>query len=287
MEATGKRYVLHPSRSDEFTLWHISDIHWMNAACTENRINRDLKKIEDDPYALWTGGGDYCEFINAKDPRFDASVLPAWVPGSALADLGAFSCKHIMDKFAPIKNKCLGLGMGNHELKYAKANTNIGMHERLCEAMGVPNLGYSGFFDLVFVRTSEVDIPTLSPTFKYEQRHKAYGFRIFTHHGAGAAQTKGGRINRLVRFMEDFEADIYLIGHVHGRTGERVQRIGANSTCTKLEDRDSIGVISGSYLKTYAQGIISYAEPMGWRPSVLGAARIKIIPDKRKFYTEI
>ena len=42
MEAAGKRYLLHPSRSDVFTLWAVGDIHLGNPGCDRKRCRRDL-----------------------------------------------------------------------------------------------------------------------------------------------------------------------------------------------------------------------------------------------------
>lgn len=67
MEATGRRYIAHPSRSDEITIWNMGDFHWMNSACAENRLKKDIKKIRDDPYSFFVGTGDYLEWITPSD----------------------------------------------------------------------------------------------------------------------------------------------------------------------------------------------------------------------------
>ena len=35
MQAAGKRHIRYGSRSDEFRIWHLSDLHWMSKSCDE------------------------------------------------------------------------------------------------------------------------------------------------------------------------------------------------------------------------------------------------------------
>ncbi|KKK44297.1 hypothetical protein LCGC14_3167350, partial [marine sediment metagenome] len=112
-------------------------------------------------------------------------------------------------------------------------------------------------------------------------------FRFYLHHGAGAAQTSGGKINRLEDFMKKNRADIYMIGHVHDKMARRQQPIGANASCNKLVHKNRIGVISGSYLKTYQQGSIGYGEQKGYAPVSLGAAWVRINPEARELTAEV
>jgi len=76
-------------------------------------------------------------------------------------------------------------------------------------------------------------------------------------------------------------------GHVHDQEGVRIVTIGADQTCTRLVQRHRLGVISGSYLKTYAAGVTTYGEQRGYAPTTLGAATVEINPDKGTFKGEI
>jgi hypothetical protein len=46
-------------------------------------------------------------------------------------------------------------------------------------------------------------------------------------------------------------------------------------------------VISGSYLKTYAQGVTSYGEQKGYEPTTLGAAWVAIKPQTRDIWGRV
>lgn len=287
MQAAGKRWITYPSRSDKFKLWNISDIHLGNSGTERKHLMRDIAAIRDDPYSLWVGGGDYADYIGFKDKRFDPSVLEDNIMVSDLGQLGYVLTRRVRELFEPIKDKCLGLAFGNHEDKYQKTQEQMQLHQWLCTELGVPNLGYSAFMDAVFVRT-RTKAPQLlykSPTF--QDRSSTTTFRVFVHHGAGGATTPGGKLNRLLRFMHDFRADIYFVGHVHDALSKRLPRIGADANCTEIVEHDSIGVVAGSYLRTYTQGVTGYGEIKGYSPVPLGATYVEINPDKREMHARV
>jgi hypothetical protein len=167
------------------------------------------------------------------------------------------------------------------------------LHGWLCTELGVADLGYSCFMDVIFCRTNQANghapiLMTTKPVSRNgKQQYTSEQFRVWCHHGAGAAQTKGGKINRLSSFMRNFDADIFFMGHVHDQMGCRLQVLTADADCTKLRNREKIGVVSGSYLKTYAQGVISYGEQKGYEPTTLGAAHVMIKPSTREVWGRV
>ena len=288
MEAAGKRYIIHGSRKDEFKIWNFADVHLISAACAEKLLDRDIQRVKDDPLAFWLGGGDLADYIGYADTkRFDPQTLSPKVSVSDLGRLGEISARMTRDKFAPIKDKCLGICMGNHEYEYYRRNQQNGLHGWLCTELGVPNLGYSALLDLVFCRTGRTRKPFISLDSPEGTSYHSSTFRVYIHHGAGAATTHGGKMNRLSQFMTDFEADIYFIGHVHDRKALPIERIGADAPCRTITARKSLGVISGAYVKTYAQGLMTWGERKAFRPSILGAAWVRVNPETRDVTAEV
>ena len=284
MNAGGKRYIAHGSRSDEFTLYCLTDLHIGNAACDVTHLEADIERIRTDPYALWVGGGDNAEFISSRDKRFDPAGFDPDMTISDLGRLGTVLIERVAKLFNPIRDKCLGLAFGNHESKYMRAADQQHLHSWLCVHLGVENLDYTALFDLVFNNVSGVRKPRIEQVArKAENRQRqSNSFRVFVTHGAGAAQTSGGKINRLVRYMEYFDADIYFVGHVHDKVGKRLVTLGADRDCKKLVQRERLGIISGTYLQTYKQGHTPYGEEKGYRPTPLGASWVRIKPDTRQ-----
>ncbi len=287
MEATGKRYICHASRSDKFTLWNMSDLHWLSKSCAEKEVLKDIQRIKNDPFSFWISTGDLADFIGYDDAkRFDPDCVAERVKVSDLAKLGDFTIKELTSLLNPIKDKCLGIGLGNHELKYQQLHQQRNLQKELCDNMGVVDLQYSGFFDLVFVRKRGFAVPVFV-TGSPGRSGNRITFRVYYHHGAGFAVTPGGKLNRLIRFMENNDADIYMIGHVHDKMARRQQPLGANASCIKIVNKNQIGVISGSYLKTCEQGVLGYGEQKGYAPVSLGAAWVRINPETRELTAEI
>ena len=284
MHAAGKRYIKHGSRSDEFTLWVLGDLHVGAGACVEHMIARDVQRIKDDPHAFWVGIGDNCDHIGPKDKRWDAGALADWITVQDLGNLGMVCTKRVLDLLMPIKDKCLGMLYGNHEASYMKQNEQSKLHSWLCAELDAPDLGYCALFDLCFIR-AKTKVPILMD--KSTHDGATAKFRIFAHHGAGSSATPGGKLNRLIKFMQDFQADIYMMGHVHDQKGQRRITIGADATCTKIVQKETIGVITGSYLRCYPEGHTTYGEIKGYSPAALGAVKIYIKPESRELRAEV
>jgi hypothetical protein len=299
MIAAGKKYIWHASTADAFKLVYFSDIHWLAKACAEKEVIKQRDEILNDPFTFWIGGGDYGEFIGFGDAkRFDPDAVSPRVKVKDLARLGKMTYEQIRDLFEPIKHKCLGLIVGNHEKQYMRRLQQEDLHGWLCTELGVADLGYSCFMDVVFQRArghikalgerGDATLPILMGESLPKTNHShSDTFRIWCHHGAGAAQTKGGKINRLTSFMRSFDADIFFMGHVHDQMGARLTPLCANDACDKITHRTKLGIISGSYLKTYAQGVTTYGEQKGYEPTTLGAAWAMIRPETREIWGRV
>jgi len=288
MEMSGKRWITYPSRSDVFTVHNISDIHLGHKACAEDRLAADIQQIADDPNAFWVGGGDYADYISYNDKRFVPNDLAEWLKPADLGHLGEVLTRKVRDVLWPIKHKCLGLAWGNHEWKYSNTQDQAHLHGWLCTEFGVPNFGYSALFDIVFVRVPECKQPELhwtNPT--PSKKNSRASFRFFIHHGNGASRTAGGKINMLVRHMTEIQADVYMCGHVHEKIGKREITIGGDMACRNQTQKERIGIVSGSYYRSFCEGCTTYAERMGLKPTSLGPSFVRIEPDKNRITGEI
>jgi hypothetical protein len=274
MEAAGKRYIRYGSRRDTFTIWGVGDLHLGNPGFDEKRLKRDLKQIECDPFSYWIGLGDNADFIAPGDKRFCAEHLDAGAKLN-IGRLGKYYMEQVHDLFYPIRRKCLGLLYGNHEEKYFQRMNDEDAHAWLCQELEVPNLKYCAIFDLVFTRC-RTKVPVLAThQLPHSQRSNANSWRVYCHHGSGGATTPGGKLNTLIRHMQNMDADLYFMGHVHDQKGQRMVTIGADASCRKITERQRVGVICGSYLRTYKQGSVGYGEVKGYAPTSLGAAKVK------------
>lgn len=289
MIAGGRQVVVYKSKPTQAHLWAMGDLHVLNRGSAEDEIRAVIKEIRDDPCGLWLGMGDYAEFIGLGDPRFNPAVFETEITVNDLGQLGKVAMERVRDLFKPIKDKCLGLLVGNHEEKYMMYTAQQQLHDWLCCELGVPNLGYSTLFNLVFVRSSQIKLPIQLLRRKRPfgvgrlQHHDTWAITVFAHHGAGAAQTRGGKMARLERFMKQHEADLYFVAHLHEEMPLRDDRIGLSFDGKRLIAKETLGTITGGFLRTYAEGEHpGYGEMRGYYPTPLGATMVTLTPQKRR-----
>jgi len=229
----------------------------------EDEIREKIKEIRENPKAIWVGMGDYSECITPRDPRWDPALecIPDWVEQDNIAECQK---KKVVSLFEPIKDKCVGLLCGNHEESIRRYNHD-NIQKNICEALGVPNLGYSCFVHFIFRRKNSTE------------GHLIKGH--FTH-GTGFARTEGGRVNYLVRTMSAFDANIYGYGHTHGMQLYSPEILGTTDNM-KIKAKGKIGALTGCWFSTYTQGVVaSYGEVKVYAPTRIGCPVFIISPNK-------
>lgn len=288
MKAGGRQHIYYGKRDAKIKIYGIADIHYGNRGSHMEMFLKDVQKIKNDPHAFWIGGGDYADYVGLGDKRFDPRVLADDMIIDDLGALGYVLTRRIRDFFEPIKHKCLGLVFGNHEDKYQKTNQQMQLHQWLCTELGVKNLGYCALLDVVFARASRTNGAVLEQKARHTNSvREAFTKRFFVHHGAGGATTPGGKMNRLIKFMNAFDADIYMVGHVHDKIARRFPMLSASPTCNEIREKNKVGFVTGSYLKTYTEGMTSYGEVKGYDPVPLGALSVDIETGTQEAYVRI
>jgi len=293
MEACGQLYLPYASRTDEFRIWPIADVHYGNRACSVDKWKADIEAIHDDPFSFWFGLGDLGEYISIGDKRFDPRVSGPDVDVSGLGDLGAFLCDRIFDYIHPIAHKCIGLGIGNHELKYYHLKEQLHMHGYLLKRMGrrarraIFDLQWASMFDLVFVRTPRRKRPPcLSLEAPAKQGFTRSVVRFAVEHGTGCSRTRGAKTNKLMSMKDRYDADVYVQAHLHTPQVEPWTTVGADQACRHITAKNRLLLRTGPYLRTYAQGVLTYAERAGYESTTLGATPIHVRPDRHRIWAE-
>lgn len=217
--------------------------------------------------------GDYADAILQNDKRFDVEGLASWVKKDNIVE-----CQRewLVKLFRPIASKCICLLTGNHE-ETIHLHYQDDLVRNICKDLNVPYGGYSCFVSLLFRR-------------KTGDSTSGRPYTIHAWHGAGAAQTEGARVLRLMRLVNEIQADIYLMGHLHAMaqyTPERLILRGGRVKSVKLA-----ATITGSWLKAYMQPKgnehlnPSYEERKGYIPARIGCPILHINPDKDRFTIE-
>jgi len=277
MEATGCRIVKYGKEQAEFSIYDVADIHLLNRGISLPHLIRDIERINDDIYSLFFEGGDYADWIFPSDKRFDAESFSEDVLVNDLTQLGALVAETIINYFKPIKKKCLGFLIGNHEFTAMNRNSQMFVHDYICRSLNVPNMRFSGFTDVYFVYEKGFKGMKMIVTNKPPQRYTSK-LRVFIHHGMGGSNTAGGKINKLKSLVDMVDADLVMMGHVHEQFTKAFLKLVPNYDCSEIGQKVTMGLITGSYLRTYAPGFTGYGEIKGYQPTTLGATRARYIP---------
>jgi len=253
------------SRPDVFSIYPFFDAHLGSKESTEAPLERKVREcVELGRLGLALGGGDWLDCITHHDKRFSMNGLAPWVEKSNIVESQRIRAKEIFSLIP--SEQWLGIGSGNHEetIHFLHDNDVI---RNLCRDMKVPYAGYQTYYVLKFVRAERT----------------THSVIIHSWHGAGAAQTEGARLSRLVRLVNDIEADIYLMGHLHAMTSHTPDRLRVVNG--KIRSIRLAATICGSWLKTYNQPDEgenldpTYGEQKGYKPSRIGCPIIRITPD--------
>ncbi len=265
-----EREVLYPHRG-EIRIYPIGDIHLGSIHCAEDIVEAEIDKIRKDKDAYIIGMGDYADSILKNDPRFDIEGLPEWLKKGNIMESER---QRVVKLFTPVKHKVIALLTGNHEEEIHIRNQDD-FTRNVCNDLGVRYGGYSSFIKL-----------NLAP----RGGTPRYPITIHAWHGAGSAQTEGARLMRLVRLVNDIEADIYLMGHLHSITQHTPDRLVLRNG--RVKSVRLAAVITGSWLKAYTQPKgnqelpPSYAEKKGYKPARLGCPILHIHPETQEFSVE-
>lgn len=261
------------NRPDSFTIWPLGDFHLGSVHCAEDEIIKVVDQVKETPNSYWIGMGDYADCITVDDKRFDIEGFPKWLQKDNIVESQRQRVREIL---MPIKAKCLGLLTGNHEEEIHRRHNND-IIRNLCQDLGVPYAGYHAYFVLTFSRGKGPDSDVKQ-------------IIIHAWHGSGAAQTEGARLMRLMRLVNDIQADIYLMGHLHAITSYTPDRLIYSRG--RIKSVRLVATMTGSWLRGYSQPKggqhlnPSYIEMKGYKPARIGCPVIKIKPQTREVSIE-
>jgi predicted MPP superfamily phosphohydrolase len=278
METTGCRIVTYPHKDQEFKIYDMADFHLLNAGCAVDHLREDISSISKEENALVNIVGDYADWLNPNDPRWDAEMVDEEVTVRNLTKLTAKITSVVLRELKPLASKCMGLGMGNHEWQYMRRRSEMQVHEFICSELGVPNLRYSAWMNVFFVYNPRQKCITLKYSDEAPMRYENH-LKIMTHHGKGAANTVGGKINSLRDIVElAHDSDIVQTGHLHESTIKPFVRLTTDFLCSKLKNKITFGMATGSYLRNYVPGVTSWGETRGFRLTTLGCVYVTYSP---------
>lgn len=251
------------SGNDEFKFVGVGDMHRGTKNFDKDKWKRFIAWAvkEDKLYAILMG--DLGEYISHKDSR---RFNPANITPECLLHLDNiinFQADQIVEMLMPIKDKIIATVIGNHEIDI-QTHFKDNLYYDICKELGILkyDLGLGGFVVCDFEHRAGGNVKRLV-------------FNVQHTHSTG--RKMGGKTNRLIDEMTDYEADIIMRAHSHDRvavpyTLHRVNKAG------KYETKKRFGIITGSFLETRQAGIDSYADRRGYAGKDTGIVIIHYIP---------
>lgn len=178
---------------ETFEIHHLTDTHCDQPDFAEKEFLERVKYIAETPNAYWVGGGDYGSLILPSDPRFVTGL------DSNVHRIPDVYVETVTDYLSPIRGKCLGFGVGNHEDVVAR-RFHRGVGAEVAMKLGIPHLylGVRGWCIVQFVLNNR-RIP----------------LKIFQYHGWSAGRLKGRKSIQAERDLGAWNADVFLLGHDH------------------------------------------------------------------------
>jgi hypothetical protein len=117
----------------------------------------------------------------------------------------------------------------------------------MCYALRTKYLGYSA---LIILRPTYLDP---------KNNRSSKTIRVYQHHGYGGGRRNEPQINKVEDSLRIAEADIYAMGHVHGKVASSLEIRGADDDGNEVI-KPKVFFVTSSYQKAYKQGALTFAE---------------------------
>lgn len=265
------RHIKLSSRGAEIKVACLGCIHHGHSACNERLADFWYRRILNAPDTYCILGGDLVDSIFERDKRYCEQEVARWCRdrkwGGTLIDR---QFRYALEKWRPLAEagKILWLHEGNHEQELRlRASRDLALD--WCRELKIPYAGYQAHTNLI----CHYGKPRRGTT--------SLSFRVtfFTTHGSGSAQTDGAVMNKVASLMNDYDADISIMWHLHRRMHilKRSEGIGEPRVNTPpiIRNRDRLAAICGTFLDRRV-GITNYGERKGFKPIVPGPSVIHI-----------
>jgi hypothetical protein len=234
--------VVVPDSWKQIQIAPLYDVHIGNPQHDGKLLARHLKWIEETPDVLSWNGGDM--FENITDFKMGHTTKS-----------NEEQLIEATETLASIKHKLLFSMAGNHEDRTYK-HTHISSAKYLANNLQLPYFG-----DYCFLTV----------------HWKGNRFRILAHHGAGSAQTPGAQLNSARKELAWTTADLIWTGHLHQNKVDVVYRVDYDQKNGRAFERDTIVIISPSYINYFG----GYAAKMRMIPGVRGLSVATLNADGR------
>ncbi len=268
MQTTGlftiHQFDIHVKRLGEpIYLFPFGDVHRSSPMCSDERWLAYCDWAAQKKNAYFLGMGDYDDLASTTERVILTDKKLHESTQEVLEELYVKHTKNLVKEITFMKGKLIGLIEGNHCAVFRSGITST---QRMADMLNCKYLGVSAFIRLVF---------------QYSTMNTAID--IWAHHGKGAARLIGGSINRVQQMGEAAEADIYLMAHDHKKAVGMTTKLRLsknNNGLPHLNHRKQLYIRTGSFLRGYEDGRVSYVADGAMNPTDLGVVKIEMTPQR-------
>lgn len=230
------------------------------------RFLERAKKAAKRENAVFLGMGDYTDGVSTSERIVLSSPGLHDTTKVTLKDHYKGVAKTLVNELDFMRGRLIGLLGGNHYFDFGDGDTTDHV---LAAQLGTKFLGVCSLIRL---------------SFRFRNKAKSRtSLDIFAHHGRGGGSLPGSQYNTLEKMMAGADADFYLMGHTHAKgcipSSPRLKLTSTNKDA-ELVVRDRIPWLgrTGSFLKAYEPGRVSYNVDAGRPPAALGWIEFEITP---------
>lgn len=251
-----------------FRLIPFGDVHRdsdMHSSSYWNRFLERARYAAINENALFLGMGDYGDGASTSE----RIVLDA--PGlhdttkRTMNNVYKGVAQTIVNELAFMKGRIIGMLGGNHYFDFGNGDTTDTI---VAAALNTKFLGVCAFIRLSIIIKGTGD-------------KRRCHYDIFAHHGKGGGNLPGSTFNTLEKMSSSAIADLYLMGHDHKKgcipSSPRLTLVGYSKKVTVRQRVPWLGR-TGSFLKAYEDGRVSYNVDAARSPAALGWIEFEITP---------
>jgi len=209
---------------------------------------------------IWfIGLGDYLETLSGSERK---KCLPGmhestreWLDEKIMNDIDA-----LCERLDFTRGRWLGMLSGNHNYINGDGAT---ITQMVAQRLDAKALGICAAIRIGVV------LPGKKPR----------NYDIWAHHGRGGGRLAGSTLNSLEAWANGLLADLVLMGHDHKRAATAITRLeitGVSHNNASVTDRETWLCRTGSFLKGYEDGKVSYAVGAAMRPITIGSIEINV-----------
>jgi hypothetical protein len=230
--------------NEPFSIIPFGDIHRESPNFADAEWKKFLAYAKTKTNAYFFGMGDYTDGCSTSERQTLARGELHDTTKDTLRGVYRGVTASLANELGFMRGRIIGMLGGNHfyELENGENTDHV-----LAHALGARYLGVCGF-TLVNINTNH--------------SKRSFTFSIFAHHGKGGGKTIGAVLNSVDDMQRVADADLYLMGHTHGKgaapSHPRMRIMSSGAKEPYLRARVPMLGRTGSFLKTYETGKRAY-----------------------------